>query len=49
MPLQAAVAAIRAGVPPLAQDRYLAPEIEAAADLVRRDALAEAAGLALTP
>ncbi|MDU8944250.1 histidine ammonia-lyase [Ovoidimarina sediminis] len=48
-PLQAALAAIRAGVPPLAQDRYLAPEIEAVADLVRRDALAEAAGLTLAP
>lgn len=40
-----AVAALRAVVPPLAEDRYLAPEIERAAALVRGDALAAAAGL----
>ncbi|PTX01147.1 histidine ammonia-lyase [Pararhodobacter aggregans] len=40
-----AVAALRAEVPPLAEDRYLAPEIERAAALLRGDALASAAGL----
>ena len=40
-----AVVALRAVVPPLAEDRYLAPEIERAAALVRDDALATAAGL----
>jgi histidine ammonia-lyase len=43
--LAAAIAALRAKVPPLGPDRYLAPEIETAATLVRADALAAAADL----
>ncbi len=43
--LQAALAALRARVPPLAQDRYLAPDITAAADLVRTGAYATATRL----
>ncbi len=43
--LEAVVAAIRAQVPVLTDDRYLAPEIDAAAALVRGDALALACGL----
>ena len=43
--LAAAVDALRAQVPPLGADRYLAPEIEAAAALVRADAFAVAASL----
>jgi histidine ammonia-lyase len=43
-PLQAVVAALRARVPALAEDRYLAPDIEAATALVRSGALVEAAG-----
>lgn len=43
--LAAAMAALRAQVPPLGPDRYLAPEIETAAALVRADTLAAAAGL----
>lgn len=42
-PLAAAVAAIRAAVPSLEDDRYMAPDIEAAAALVRSGALIEAA------
>ncbi|MGV6849818.1 MAG: histidine ammonia-lyase [Marinibacterium sp.] len=45
--LQDALAALRAVVPPLEADRYLAPDIETCADLVRRDALARAAGVDL--
>ncbi len=44
-PLQSVLAAIRATAPSLAADRYLAPEIEAAAGLVRDGALTRAAGL----
>jgi histidine ammonia-lyase len=44
-PLRAALAALRARVPALAEDRFLAPDIEAAAALVRDGALARAAGL----
>lgn len=47
-PLAAALAALRAEVPPLGADRLVAPEIEAAAALVRADRLAAAAGLELT-
>lgn len=43
--LQAAIDALRAEVPRLAEDRYLAPDIEAAATLVRSGALVGAAGL----
>ncbi|MEO1612940.1 MAG: aromatic amino acid lyase, partial [Pseudomonadota bacterium] len=44
--LQAALARLRADVPPLGPDRYMAPEIETAARLVREGALATAAGVA---
>ncbi|MCC6000718.1 MAG: histidine ammonia-lyase [Pararhodobacter sp.] len=47
-PLQAALAALRAVSPPLKADRYLAPDIEAAATLVRTGALVRAAGLEFT-
>ncbi|WP_334193845.1 histidine ammonia-lyase [Pararhodobacter sp.] len=40
-----AVSALRRVAPPLAEDRYLAPEIERAAALIRADTLAQAAGL----
>ena len=43
-PLQAAVARVRRDVAPLGQDRYLAPDLVAAAGLVAADALAQAAG-----
>ena len=43
-PLQAAVARLRQEVAPLGQDRYLAPDLVAAAGLVAADALAQAAG-----
>ena len=43
--LAAAIAALRAQVPPLGDDRYLAPEIDTAARLIRSDALSQAAGL----
>ena len=43
--LQSAIDALRIKAPTLAQDRYLAPEIEAAAALVRDGALVHAAGL----
>ena len=46
-PLQAALARLRADIPRLEQDRYLAPDLAMAAELVRSDALAEAAGLEL--
>ncbi len=42
-PLQAAVARLRQDVAPLGQDRYLAPDLVAAAGLVAADALAAAA------
>jgi histidine ammonia-lyase len=38
-PLQRALACLRAHVPPLVQDRYLAPDLEAAAALITRGAL----------
>ncbi|WP_050527722.1 histidine ammonia-lyase [Pseudorhodobacter aquimaris] len=46
-PLQAAVAALREVSPVLAEDRYLAPDIEAASGLVRAGVLANAAGVSL--
>ena len=42
--LASAVARLRAVVPPLEEDRYMAPDIEAAVDLVRAGALVEAVG-----
>jgi histidine ammonia-lyase len=47
VPLEKARAALRARVPHLTDDRYLAPDIAAAADLVRSGALAAATGAAL--
>jgi len=44
-PLQAAIAALRAVSPALTDDRYLAPDIEAATTLIRSGALTHAAGL----
>ena len=44
-PLQAAIAALRAQVPALAEDRFLAGDIAVASDLVRNGALIAAAGL----
>lgn len=43
--LQAVVARLRKDVPELKEDRYLAPDLEAAAGLVRSGALTQAAGL----
>jgi histidine ammonia-lyase len=43
-PLQAALARLRADVPPLGEDRYLAPDLERAAGLVRDGALLAASG-----
>ena len=47
--LQAVLDTVRANIPALAEDRYLAPDIEAAARLVREDALARAAKLDIEP
>ncbi len=47
--LEAARAALRASVPPLVEDRFLAPDIAAATALVRSGALAEAAGRGILP
>jgi N-formylglutamate amidohydrolase len=44
--LQATIARLRATVPPLGEDRYLAPDLEAAATLVRDGALLDASGAA---
>lgn len=46
--LQAAIAALRAEIPPLTADRTLAPEIETASTLVRNGSLLRAANLELT-
>lgn len=46
-PLQAAVGALRAVSPALTDDRYLAPDIEAATALVKNGAFAEAAGVGI--
>ena len=43
--LQKAVIVLRAVVPPLRSDRYMAPELEAAAELISSDALASSAGV----
>jgi histidine ammonia-lyase len=48
-PLEAVRAAVRARVPTLQDDRHFAPDIEAAIDLVRSDAIVAAAGPALLP
>jgi histidine ammonia-lyase len=48
-PLEAVRAAVRARVPALQDDRHFAPDIEAAIDLVRSDAIVAAAGPALLP
>ncbi|MBB5220938.1 histidine ammonia-lyase [Amaricoccus macauensis] len=45
-PLAAALARLREDVPPLGEDRYLAPDLEAAATLVRDGALLAASGAA---
>lgn len=46
-PLARVLARIRADIPTLGEDRYLAPDLEAAATLVAADALAEAAAIPL--
>jgi histidine ammonia-lyase len=46
-PLQAAIAAFRAKVPALENDRYLAPDLANAAALVAKGALSQATGLTL--
>jgi len=48
-PLGAALARLRADVPALGADRFLAPDLESAAGLVRSGALLEAAGVAPPP
>ncbi|MBE2274892.1 MAG: histidine ammonia-lyase [Rhodobacteraceae bacterium] len=45
-PLQRALAALRAEIPALAEDRYLAPDLAAAARLIAAGTLSRAAGLA---
>ena len=47
--LQDVLDRLRASVPTLAEDRYLAPDIETAAAMVRSGAVAAAAGLTVTP
>ncbi|MEL6466805.1 MAG: histidine ammonia-lyase [Pseudomonadota bacterium] len=44
-PLQSAMSVLRTAVPPLAEDRYMAPDIEIAATLVREGALADSVDL----
>ena len=46
-PLQRAMARLRESVPALKEDRYLAPDLNAAAELIRDGALVSAAGLAI--
>jgi histidine ammonia-lyase len=48
-PLREAIATIRAEVPRLDRDRYMAPDLEAAARLIRSDVLARAAGVEVAP
>jgi histidine ammonia-lyase len=48
-PLSAVVSRVRMEVPALAHDRLLAPDLEAAADLVRAGAVQAAAGVELFP
>ena len=47
-PLQAALARLRRDIPVLEADRYLAPDLQSAADLVSSGALSAAAGLNMT-
>lgn len=47
-PLQAAMARLRTVVPTLQQDRYLAPDLRAAADCIGNDSLAAASGLEMS-
>jgi histidine ammonia-lyase len=47
--LQRVIARLRADVPALADDRFMAPDLEAAAVLVRSGALIAAAGADLLP
>jgi histidine ammonia-lyase len=47
LPLQKALAALRAVIPPLVDDRYLAPDLARAADLVAKGALSKATGTTL--
>ena len=47
-PLQSAMTCLRADVPSLQQDRYLAPDIRAAAICITSDSLAAAAGLEMS-
>lgn len=47
--LMAAVRKLRSEIPPLVEDRYLAPDISTAARMVADDFLAQAAGLDLRP
>ncbi|SHE80100.1 histidine ammonia-lyase [Ruegeria intermedia] len=46
-PLQRVIARLRADIPPLAEDRYLAPELQQAKDLVASGAILEALGVPL--
>ncbi len=48
-PLARVLARLRAEVPPLAEDRFLAPDLEAAARLIGSGAVAAAAGITLPP
>lgn len=47
VPLQAAIACLRAEVPALEADRYLAPDLQSAARLIETGALVRAAGLTM--
>ena len=47
-PLQAAMTCLRSAVPTLRQDRYLAPDLRAAADCISNDSLAAACGLEMS-
>ncbi len=47
LPLQKALAALRAVIPPLVDDRYLAPDLARAADLVAKGSLSRATEIAL--
>ncbi|MGB0905375.1 MAG: aromatic amino acid lyase, partial [Mangrovicoccus sp.] len=46
-PLSAAIATLRAHIPALAEDRFMAPDLEAAGALIADGILTEATGLAL--
>ena len=46
-PLQAVIAALRARVPELGEDRYMAPDLEAAAQLIGGNAIVDACGVTL--